>query len=84
MSISDDREEGDYPSDAADEDSGDDDLSDLGSLGERSFMEEETKTRFTNYSMTSSVIRRNQGLALLDDRFEKVGPHRLYWPVAYV
>ncbi|XP_061168018.1 protein LTV1 homolog [Saccostrea echinata] len=36
------------------------------------FMEEETKSRFTNYSMSSSVIRRNEGLTLLDDRFEKL------------
>ena len=36
------------------------------------FEDEETKSRFTNYSMTSSVIRRNEGLTLLDDRFEKV------------
>lgn len=34
---------------------------------------EETKSRFTNYSLSSSVIRRNEGLTLLDDRFEKVG-----------
>lgn len=33
--------------------------------------DEETKSRFTEYSMTSSVIRRNQQLSLLDDRFEK-------------
>ena len=39
---------------------------------EQSFTGEETKSRFTNYSMTSSVIRRNEGLTLLDDRFEKV------------
>lgn len=25
------------------------------------FEEEETKSRFTNYSMTSSVLRRNEG-----------------------
>ena len=36
------------------------------------FGDEETKSRFTNYSMTSSVIKRNEGLTLLDDRFEKV------------
>ena len=36
------------------------------------FANEETKSRFTNYSMTSSVIRRTQGLQLLDDQFEKV------------
>jgi protein LTV1 len=39
---------------------------------QQSFNEEETKSRFTNYSMTSSVIRRNEQLTLLDDRFEKV------------
>lgn len=36
------------------------------------FMEEETKSRFTNYSMSSSVIRRNEQLTLLDDKFERV------------
>lgn len=36
------------------------------------FMDEETKSRFTEYSMTSSVMRRNEQLTLLDDRFEKV------------
>lgn len=35
------------------------------------FDEEETKSRFTEYSMSSSVIRRNQQLSLLDDRFEE-------------
>jgi protein LTV1 len=39
---------------------------------ESDFSDEETKTRFTNYSMTSSVIRRTQELQLLDDRFEKI------------
>ena len=67
-------EAGDYPSDEADEwtDEDTETGSDMGSLGEMSFASEETKTRFTNYSMTSSVIRRNDGLTLLDDRFEKV------------
>lgn len=36
------------------------------------FMQEETRSRFTEYSMTSSVMRRNEQLTLLDDRFEKV------------
>lgn len=36
------------------------------------FMEEETKSRFTEYSMTSSVMKRNEQLTLLDERFEKV------------
>lgn len=35
------------------------------------FDEEETKSRFTEYSMSSSVIRRNEQLSLLDDRFEE-------------
>uniref|UniRef100_A0A914WWE5 Protein LTV1 homolog n=1 Tax=Plectus sambesii TaxID=2011161 RepID=A0A914WWE5_9BILA len=33
---------------------------------------EETRTRFTNYSMTSATIRRGDGLRLIDDRFEKL------------
>jgi len=36
------------------------------------FNEEETKSRFTEYSMSSSVMRRNEQLTLLDDKFEKV------------
>ena len=65
-------EDDDFASDEADM-SDDDNVSDVGSLGEQSFMSAETKTRFTNYSMSSSVIRRNEGLTLLDDRFEHVG-----------
>jgi protein LTV1 len=33
---------------------------------------EETRTRFTNYSMTSATIKRGDGLRLIDDRFEKL------------
>lgn len=33
---------------------------------------DDNKSRFTEYSMTSSVIRRNEQLSLLDDRFEQV------------
>lgn len=36
------------------------------------FKDEETKSRFTEYSMSSSVMRRNEQLTLLDDKFEKV------------
>lgn len=36
------------------------------------FTDEETRSRFTEYSLTSSVMRRNEQLSLLDDRFEKV------------
>ncbi|XP_068606830.1 protein LTV1 homolog [Brachionichthys hirsutus] len=39
--------------------------------GECLFMDEETKSRFTEYSLTSSVMRRNDQLSFLDDRFEK-------------
>ncbi|XP_017576158.1 protein LTV1 homolog [Pygocentrus nattereri] len=41
--------------------------------GERlfAFMDCETKSRFTEYSLSSSVMRRNEQLALLDERFEK-------------
>ena len=35
---------------------------------------DDNKSRFTEYSMTSSVIRRNAQLSLLDDRFEQVLP----------
>ncbi|GJQ82440.1 hypothetical protein Trydic_g11854 [Trypoxylus dichotomus] len=37
-----------------------------------SFKDEETKSRFTEYSMSSSVMRRNEQLTLLDNRFEKM------------
>lgn len=37
-----------------------------------SFSDEETKSHFTNYSMSSSVVARNKQLTLLDDRFEKM------------
>lgn len=40
-------------------------------MRERRFDDEEVKSRFTEYSMSSSVIRRNEQLTLLDDRFEK-------------
>lgn len=34
--------------------------------------EDETKSVFTNYSMTSSVMRRNQGLQQIDEHFERL------------
>merc|ERR1719414_2152476 len=37
----------------------------------QAFDEEETRTKFTNYSMSSSIIRRNKELSLLDDKFER-------------
>lgn len=42
-----------------------------GALESPLFWEEETKSRFTDYSMTSSVMRRNEQLTLHDERFEK-------------
>ncbi|XP_029385157.1 LOW QUALITY PROTEIN: protein LTV1 homolog [Echeneis naucrates] len=52
--------------------SGDEDLDGGHGRGrEFFFMDEETKSRFTEYSLTSSVMRRNEQLSLLDDRFEK-------------
>lgn len=52
----------------------DEERDEVGSLhgSQFSFDEEETKSRFTQYSMSSSVIRRNEQLTLLDDKFEKV------------
>nr|XP_057936334.1 protein LTV1 homolog [Doryrhamphus excisus] len=47
-------------------------LSEDGGPREFLFSDVETKSRFTEYSMTSSVIRRNEQLTLLDDRFEKI------------
>ena len=50
----------------------DDDFDEDFVYGDNQFMDEETRSRFTSYSMSSSVISRNEGLTLLDDRFEKV------------
>ncbi|XP_008545505.1 protein LTV1 homolog [Microplitis demolitor] len=36
------------------------------------FKDEETKSRFTEYSMSSSVMRRNEQLSHVDDKFEKM------------
>lgn len=43
-----------------------------GAVENHLFWEEETKSRFTEYSITSSVMRRNEQLTLHDERFEKV------------
>ncbi|KAG7493009.1 hypothetical protein MATL_G00020740 [Megalops atlanticus] len=62
---SEEEEEGNYDSDGP--------LSEDGGCQKREFLfaDEETKSRFTEYSLTSSVMRRNEQLTLLDDRFEK-------------
>ena len=64
----DDEEEDDDEDEEEDYDS--DDLHDEESESE-SVEEFETKSRFSNYSMTSSVIRRNEALTQLDAQFEK-------------
>lgn len=73
----DEEEEGDWESDFSGEMSGEEEGDEqnerrdvLKALRKR-FDNEETKSRFTEYSMSSSVIRRNEQLSLLDDRFEK-------------
>nr|XP_032523840.1 protein LTV1 homolog [Danaus plexippus plexippus] len=58
---------------ASDFDSDDDsDRSQEGRPNMPSWDKEDTKSRFSQYSMSSSVIRRNEGLSLLDNRFEKL------------
>lgn len=66
-------EEGDLDSDdladGGESDFGSEQRDALGPL--RMYEDEELKSRFTEYSMSSSVIRRNEQLQLLDERFEK-------------
>ncbi len=69
-------EEGDFDSEGGF--SGDEDMEGGGRGREFLFMDEETKSRFTEYSMTSSVMRRNEQLTLLDDRFEKVNVYAFF------
>ena len=85
-SISDDDDDEDYDDDDEDDnDDEDEDVSDLDSLGDlRSFSGQETKSHFTEYSMSSSVIRRNEGLTLLDDRFEKVKTRYFLYQVGFL
>lgn len=53
---------------------GSEEMDEVGSLdgSDQSFSREETRSKFTTYSMTSSVMRRNDQLSLLDEKFEKV------------
>ena len=48
--------------------------------GDADFAAEETRSRFTEYSMTSSAMHRNDKLQLLDERFERVS----FFVVAYM
>lgn len=50
----------------------DDKLGNMPKVGRKRFDSEETKSCFTDYSMTSSVMRRNAGLTLLDEQFESM------------
>ncbi|XP_017786723.1 PREDICTED: protein LTV1 homolog [Nicrophorus vespilloides] len=52
----------------------DEEMDEVGSMDgpQFTFKDEETKSRFTEYSMTSSVMRRNEQLTLLDNKFEKM------------
>lgn len=66
-------EENDESDDEYESYDSDEALDDVPSLdgGFSNFSDEETKSKFTSYSMSSSVIRRNDQLSLLDDKFEK-------------
>lgn len=62
----------DLDSDDLDDDSDYSNSEERDALGPlRMYDDEECKSRFTEYSMSSSVIRRNEQLQLLDERFEK-------------
>jgi len=62
-----DDDDDDDDDDEEDEDDDDDDFS-----MEDESVDGKAKTALTSYSMSSSVMPRNAGLTLLDDRFEKV------------
>ncbi|CAF3609737.1 unnamed protein product [Rotaria sp. Silwood1] len=53
-----------------DDDDDDDDLH--SNMSHQDDDKQTSKTKYTNYSMTSSVIRRNQGLQNIDDHFDKI------------
>lgn len=67
--VDDESQDGEFDSDGpmSDDESRDED----GPMKEFLFMQEETKSRFSQYSISSSVMRRNEQLTLLDERFEK-------------
>lgn len=69
--------EEDYDSDECGSDNGDSDDGSYGSEDDDKLgdllknYKGENKSCFTEYSISSSVIRRNEQLSLLDDKFEK-------------
>ncbi|XP_012253458.2 protein LTV1 homolog [Athalia rosae] len=52
----------------------DEERDEVGSLNGKQFLfnDVETKSQFTDYSMSSSVMRRNEQLTLLDNKFDKM------------
>nr|CAG4649460.1 EOG090X08PQ [Scapholeberis mucronata]SVE93708.1 EOG090X08PQ [Scapholeberis mucronata] len=64
----------DEDDESGEDDEEDDVLGDMRSDSDRLSpdFDDDKKSRFTEYSMTSSVIRRNAQLSLLDDRFEQL------------
>jgi protein LTV1 len=55
-----------------DDDDGDSDAANYSSEDDDVHRGEETRSRFTEYSMTSSIMHRNDKLQLLDEQFERV------------
>ncbi|XP_076055004.1 LTV1 ribosome biogenesis factor [Oratosquilla oratoria] len=73
--VIDEDEERDFSSDFNDSDDDDSEARDtLGRLGgpALTFRSEENKSHFTDYSLTSSVLKRTQLMSTLDDRFEEM------------
>uniref|UniRef100_A0A8D8LRU0 Protein LTV1 homolog n=1 Tax=Cacopsylla melanoneura TaxID=428564 RepID=A0A8D8LRU0_9HEMI len=60
----------DYEDMSSDFDPDDEERDEFDENNEKMFAREETKSRFTEYSMSSSVMRRNENLTYLDDTFE--------------
>ncbi len=54
-------------------------ISDDGRFGLSDDDEDEVATKFTQYSMSSSVVPRTEQMATLDDRFEKVRKRQFGW-----
>lgn len=67
---SDEDEEDDEDNINVSDDEDGDELGSLSSFQDR-FKDEETRSRFTEYSMSSSVMKRNDQLTLLDGKFER-------------
>lgn len=64
-------EEDDNFSNQADDDDEDDYYDDEEGSETKSMRDMERRSRFSEYSMTSSIVPRNEGLKLLDEQFER-------------